>query len=142
LKAERCAAPAGEARNLALGRPGAPPGGHYDPPARSWLIRDGQPSWKARPGIEKKPQVERREARVPIARDPERLASVQRATLARKGASQAPRASRRSAPLGSPRVKVEDGVRRAAKNRGGEALASVQTADASLLVHALPYHYY
>ena len=22
----------------ALGRPGAPPGGHYDPPARSWLI--------------------------------------------------------------------------------------------------------
>src|SRR5256885_6219409 len=37
--AERGAAPAGRARNLALGRPGAPPGGHYGPPAESRLTR-------------------------------------------------------------------------------------------------------
>jgi hypothetical protein len=29
----------GQARNLHSGDPEAPPGGHYDPPARSWLIR-------------------------------------------------------------------------------------------------------
>ena len=52
MRAGRDAAPAGEARNLALGRPGAPPGGHYGPPARSWLIGARMPR-KARPGIEK-----------------------------------------------------------------------------------------
>jgi hypothetical protein len=36
-------------------------------------------AWKARPGIEKKPPVERREAGVPIARDARRLASAWRA---------------------------------------------------------------
>src|SRR5436190_19070151 len=32
--------PAGRARNPALGRPGAPPGGYYGPPAESRLIRE------------------------------------------------------------------------------------------------------
>ena len=45
--------PPREARNLAPGRPGAPPGRHKGLPARSWLIRVATPSWKARPGIEK-----------------------------------------------------------------------------------------
>src|SRR6266550_7470437 len=38
--AEQDAAPAGRARNPALGRPGAPPGGYYGPPAESRLIRE------------------------------------------------------------------------------------------------------
>src|SRR5436190_24065687 len=33
------AAPAGRVRHPALGRPGAPPGGYYGPPAESRLIR-------------------------------------------------------------------------------------------------------
>src|SRR5437660_11984275 len=41
-EAERGAAPAGRARDPALGRPGAPPGGHYGPPAESRLIRPAQ----------------------------------------------------------------------------------------------------
>src|SRR5437016_14115774 len=41
----------------ALGRPGAPPGGHEGPPARSLADRDGEkPSWKARPGLDQKPR--------------------------------------------------------------------------------------
>src|SRR5439155_23578157 len=36
---ERGAVPAGRARDPALGRPGAPPGGYYGPPAESRLIR-------------------------------------------------------------------------------------------------------
>src|SRR6266571_5518318 len=91
LKAERGAAPAGEARNLALGRPGAPPGGYYDPPARSWLIRAPMP-WKARPGIAKKPQVERREVRVPFRLGSRNasLAFPARRVMACQGASHAP----------------------------------------------------
>jgi hypothetical protein len=61
--AEWGAAPPGEVRNLALGRSGAPPGGHYGPPARSWLIGAKMPR-KAWPGLVKVPHVERREARV------------------------------------------------------------------------------
>ena len=43
--------PPREARNLAPGRPGAPPGRHQGLPARSWLIGMAKPSRKARPGI-------------------------------------------------------------------------------------------
>jgi len=45
------AAPAGRARDPALGRPGAPPGGYYGPPAESRLIRAAQmPPGKRGPG--------------------------------------------------------------------------------------------
>src|SRR5437667_6119439 len=48
---ERGAAPAGRARDPALGRPGAPPGGYYGPPAESRLIRAAQmPPGKRGPG--------------------------------------------------------------------------------------------
>ena len=57
------------------------------------------------------PHVERREAGALIAKRAPRLA---RADVELD-------ASRRSAPLGLPRVKLEDGAPRAAKNRGGEA---------------------
>src|SRR5262249_59575125 len=43
LRAERGAAPAGWARNPALGRPRDPPAGHYEPAARSSLMRAGAP---------------------------------------------------------------------------------------------------
>src|SRR5687767_487550 len=67
-KAEQGAVPAAVARNHALGRPGTPPGGHYDPPARSSLVRIGAlPVRDARPGS-RNPQVERREAGASIAR--------------------------------------------------------------------------
>src|SRR6266550_4389034 len=42
MTAGQDAAPAGRARDPALGRPGAPPGGHYGPPAESRLIRPAQ----------------------------------------------------------------------------------------------------
>src|SRR5205823_12458706 len=48
---ERGAVPAGRARDPALGRPGAPPGGYYGPPAESRLIRAAQmPPGKRGPG--------------------------------------------------------------------------------------------
>src|SRR5262245_20466382 len=40
---EQDAAPAGWARNPALGRPRDPPAGHYEPAARSSLMRAGAP---------------------------------------------------------------------------------------------------
>jgi hypothetical protein len=61
-KAGRDAAPAGEVRNLAPGRPGAPPGEHKGSPARSWLIGAQVPESAAR--VRKMPHVERREASV------------------------------------------------------------------------------
>jgi hypothetical protein len=52
-KEVRRAAPAA-GRHAGLGRPGAPPGGHYGPPARSWLIRMASSrSGKRGPGSEK-----------------------------------------------------------------------------------------
>src|SRR5262249_32195057 len=47
---------------------GAPPGCHYEPPARSWLTIRGKSRTKARPDVETRtPQVERREARRPAS---------------------------------------------------------------------------
>ena len=71
MKAERGAAPAGEARNLALGRPRDPArrplrAGCEELAARSTAQ---MPRTETRPRGLKSPQVERREASVPIARD-------------------------------------------------------------------------
>src|SRR4051812_48993961 len=68
-KAERDAAPAGEACNLALGRRWElRPAGHYEPPARSWLTTGiaGESAARRR---DKNAAVERRKASIPIARD-------------------------------------------------------------------------
>ena len=53
--------PPREARNLAPGRLGAPPGGHYGSPARSWLIGAANRPGKRGPGSQNA-AVERREA--------------------------------------------------------------------------------
>jgi hypothetical protein len=87
----------------ALGRPGAPPGGHYGLPAESRLIRTAQmPFWKARPGNAKKPRwsAERRAGRRHRPVDlrnisPEIGPTARRAT----GGAFPTSACRRSAPL-------------------------------------------
>src|SRR5262249_2518100 len=97
--AEQGGAARGGARNLARGRPGAPLGGHYDPPARSWLIRAPMP-WKARPGIEKSrsgaPRGEGPDRKGPGT--PRQRSRRAGGTGPPRGAAQAPRASRRSPP--------------------------------------------
>src|SRR5205085_12341393 len=51
-RAEQGTAPAA-GRHAGPGRPGAPPGGHYGPPARSWLTAAQEALRKAWPGTEK-----------------------------------------------------------------------------------------
>src|SRR5947207_13063094 len=100
LKAERGAAPAGEARNLALGRPGAPPGGHYGSPARSWLItrRQCRVESAARDCKEAAGGAPRGEGPFSLG-VPERLASVPGPPRhGVPGCFASTRASRRSAP--------------------------------------------
>ena len=73
LEVGQGAAPAGVARNHALGRRRAPPGWpRYEPPARSWLTIRGSVRTKARPDVGVERAVERREARRPasLAGDP------------------------------------------------------------------------
>ena len=87
LKAERGAAPAGGARNPALGRSRDPTGGHYDPSARSSLDRavSGLLGAKARRGDEPaapKPPERRDvdlEARTRDRKSPRRSAERRRA---------------------------------------------------------------
>src|SRR5438552_9843852 len=64
---ERGAAPAGRARNPALGRPGAPPGGHYGPPAESRLISGRQCPVESAAWVRQEAAVERRKARRPAS---------------------------------------------------------------------------
>ena len=59
------------------GQPGAPPGGHYEPPARSWLIRPGYGSGKRGPETKNSRVVERREARA-SSPDARRASSARR----------------------------------------------------------------
>ena len=102
MKAERGAAPP---RGLVT-RTGAARG------SAGWALRSARQEladhaaeavWKARPGIAKKPQVERREAGVPIARDAGRLASAWRADRkARSGCLTGTRA-----PPGAPLPSAE-----------------------------------
>ena len=61
---ERDAVPAGELRKLALGRRRELSGGHYEPPARSWLTgRTKESDRKAQPDDWQNAAAERREAR-------------------------------------------------------------------------------
>src|SRR5437763_11017171 len=87
LKVGQGAAPAA-GRHAGLGRPGAPPGGHYEPPARSWLTVTrcvAESVARAR----KKPQAERREARLLDRKRRRRTSQV------RRGGSPPPQGPRR-----------------------------------------------
>src|SRR5437763_14750468 len=88
LKVGQGAAPAA-GRHAGLGRPGAPPGGHYGPPARSWLTA-AQALRKAWPGIEKSRSRAPRGAPLRSQGEAARLASVPGWFAAAPGASQAP----------------------------------------------------
>ena len=103
------AVPAGRPRKPALGRRRELSGGHYEPPARSWLTgRTKESDRKAQPGDRKNAAAERREAR---SRESE-------STLPTTGAS-----------LGAPppphwgKGKTRGRTRRRPNNTGGAALA-------------------
>ena len=116
------AAPAGKPRKLALGRSRDPTGGHYDPSAGSsaGLGLAGMPRARKRgPGVRNRRHGAPRGARV----------FARRARASQSAAKMG--AMRRSIPSGLSRGTTKgpasagknDGVPRAAKNRGSEALA-------------------
>ena len=106
LKAERDAAPAGEARNLALGRPRDPTGGHYDPSARSFaglgLAATPRPR-KRGPGDRNRRSGAPRGASSRSQGTRRRLASVSGGRAGRSRGLASPCISRRSAPPCPPK---------------------------------------
>jgi hypothetical protein len=110
-EAIRCAAPALRPRQPETGRPGAPLGGQYDPPARSWLIRRRKCHWKAWPGTEK----------LPLFGAPRGGASHQDAATPRKRGDCLVRLAALRSPLW--RGECGSGAARAPRQAGGDACA-------------------
>ena len=138
-----CAVPA-PGRHAGPGRPGAPPGGHYGPPARSWLTawqkRDAESVARDR----KKPQQSAERRLVPIARDgstPQadglrRLRKLVCGVLgdlaSHPGAASSSRVSRRSAPPHGEQRERRRRPRAITSGRRSVGLCGVRAARAAI----------